>query len=136
MKTKDKQEIIVDHELYEKARKRAKQKKKLYYHLVLFLLGSILLIVANEVLGIGKANYDSWFPYAIAIWFFVWLLHFINVFVTNKFFGEDWEREQTEKLIAKHYKRVEKLEKKLLNKGAFDFPDLLKKKDKPENTSQ
>ena len=134
MKSKETKEIVVDHALYEKARKRAKQKKKLYYHLILFLLGSILFIVANEVLGIGKAQFDSWFPYAITVWFFIWLLHFINVFITNKFFGEDWEREHTEKLIAKHYKRLEKLEKNLMKKGAFDFPDALKKKDKPENT--
>lgn len=129
MKTTNEKPVI-DHELYEKARKRAKQKKGLYNHLILFIIGSIFLIIANEVLEVGKASFDTWFPYAITVWLFIWILHFINVFVTNKFFGEDWERIHTEKLIAKHNKRLDKLEKKLAKKGVFDT--LLKKKDSPE----
>ena len=41
-------------ELIEKAQYRVKQKKRLYIHFVIFLIGSIFLIIANLVLGIGE----------------------------------------------------------------------------------
>ena len=41
-------------ELIQNAQKRIKQKKRLYVHFVIFLIGSVFLIIANTVLGIGK----------------------------------------------------------------------------------
>ena len=41
-------------ELFEHAQDRIKQKKRLTQHFVIFLAGSILLIVINVVLGYGK----------------------------------------------------------------------------------
>jgi ABC-type phosphate transport system permease subunit len=38
------------HEEYEKARKRSKQKKRLYFHFVLFLFGSIFFVILNKVI--------------------------------------------------------------------------------------
>lgn len=32
----------IEHEIYEKARKRVKQKKRLYYHFIIFLVGGFL----------------------------------------------------------------------------------------------
>jgi len=43
----------------------------------------------------------------------LWLLHLINVFIINRFFGKEWERAETDKLMAKHYERLKLLEKKL-----------------------
>lgn len=102
------------HEVYEKARKRVVQKKRLYYHFVVFLLGSVFLIVLNLFFKVGNEEFGEWFKYAVAAWFFLWLLHFINVFFTNRFFGKDWERIQTEKLVEKHNKKLAKLEGKLI----------------------
>lgn len=102
------------HEVYEKARKRIVQKKRLYYHFVVFLLGSVFLIVLNLFFKVGNDEFGEWFKYAVAGWFFLWLLHFINVFFTNRFFGKDWERIQTEKLVEKHNKKLAKLEGKLI----------------------
>lgn len=101
------------HEVYEKARKRTQQKKRLYYHFVIFLLGSVFLIVLNIFFKVGE-QFGDWFKYAVAGWLFLWLLHFINVFVTNRFFGKEWERIQTEKLVEKHNKKLAKLEGKLI----------------------
>lgn len=117
------------HELYEKARKRVKQKKRLYYHFILFLLGSVFLIVLNIIFKVGEQKFGEWFKYAVAIWFFVWILHFINVFITNRFFGKDWERIETEKLIEKHSDKLEKLESTLIKSGKITPYDKLLESD-------
>ncbi|SFD10739.1 dihydrofolate reductase [Algibacter pectinivorans] len=99
-------------ELIENAQKRIKQKKGLYAHFVIFLIGAIFLIVANTVLGIGKdfkILEIDWFVFAILIWLFLFVYHLFNVFVTNKFMGKDWEKAQLQKLVAKQQNRIEKL---------------------------
>tara|TARA_R110002096_G_scaffold49108_4_gene129930 strand:- start:1494 stop:2408 length:915 start_codon:yes stop_codon:yes gene_type:complete len=112
-KKKDTPQIDKDQlELIENAQKRIKQKKRLYIHFVIFLIGAIFLIVANTVLGIGKdfKIFDiNWFVFAILIWLFLFIYHLFNVFVTQKFMGKAWEQEQLEKLVAKQHRRIEKL---------------------------
>ncbi len=108
----------LDHEYYEKARKRTKQKKRLYFHFVLFLVGSTFFVILNKVIKFHPEI--DWYVWAIFAWLVLLILHFINVFVMNKFFDKDWERLQTEKLIQKHKDKVEKLEVKLEKSGAFD----------------
>ncbi len=117
------------HEVYEKARKRVKQKKRLYYHFLLFLVGSIFLIVLNVVFNVGQ-QFGEWFKYAVAAWLFLWILHFVNVFITNRFFGKDWERIETEKLISKHSKKIEKLEKNLIKNKIITPNDELPESEK------
>ena len=99
-------------ELIENAQKRIKQKKRLYVHFVIFLIGAIFLIAANTVLGIGKDfqifNID-WFVFAILLWLFFFVYHLFNVFVTQKFMGKAWEKAQLEKLVAKQQDRIESL---------------------------
>ena len=112
------------HELYEKARKRAKQKRRLYVHLILFVIGTLFLFTLNSILGFGAEFGNFWFFTIAGIWFVFWILHFINVFFTNKFFDKDWERRETDKLINKHQNRIGKLEKKLLKDGTLS--DLVK----------
>lgn len=122
-------EIKEQHEVYEKARKRVQQKKRLYYHFVIFLIGSVFLIVLNTFFKVGE-QFGEWFKYAVALWFFVWLIHFVNVFITNRFFGKDWELSQTEKLIAKHQKKLDKLETNLIKKGLITPDDKLPESEK------
>jgi len=117
------------HELYEKARKRVKQKKRLYYHFVLFLIGSVFLIALNILFKVGD-QFGDWFKYAIALWLFVWILHFVNVFITKRFFGKDWERIETEKLIQKHLDKSEDLERHLIKKGVVTPKDKLPESEK------
>lgn len=112
------------HEIYEKARKRVKQKKRLYYHFLLFLVGSVFLIVLNLIFKVGE-QFGEWFKYAVAAWLFIWILHFVNVFITNRFFGKDWERIETEKLIAKHSIKQDKLETNLIKTGVITPNDKL-----------
>lgn len=104
-------------ELIENAQKRIKQKKRLYIHFVIFLIGAVFLILANTVLGIGKdftiAGID-WFVYAILAWLFLFAYHFFNVFITNKFMGKDWEKQQLDKLVNQQQARIDKLKQNFL----------------------
>ncbi|TNJ42537.1 dihydrofolate reductase [Tamlana fucoidanivorans] len=104
-------------EILENAQRRVKQKKRLYLHFVLFLIGSVFLIIANTFLGIGKDITffgKEWFVFAIIIWFFLLIYHVFNVFVTHKFMGKAWEQKQLEKLVSKQQERIEKLKANLV----------------------
>lgn len=104
-------------ELIENAQKRIKQKKRLYIHFVIFLIGAVFLILANTVLGIGKdfkIAGVNWFVYAILAWLFLFAYHFFNVFITNKFMGRDWEKQQLDKLVNQQQLRIEKLKQNFL----------------------
>lgn len=101
------------HELYEYARKRIKQKKGLFFHFVLFLLGSIFLAIANYFLVFGFTS--NWSVWVITIWLFVLIMHFIKVYITDCFMNKDWEREQIERLIALQNKKITQLQTKVQN---------------------
>jgi dihydrofolate reductase len=107
------------HELYENARQRTKQKKRLYLHFVIFVVGSLFLFVLDRVFAVGENYVKDWFVWAILLWSFFWILHFINVFITNRFMGNEWERKQTEKLVTKQEKRIEKIKTKLERDSQF-----------------
>lgn len=106
---------INQHELYEYARLRLKQKKRLYYHFVLFVLGSIFFVIANKLLGVFPDS--NWLLWAITIWCFIFVLHFIRVFITDSFMNKNWERAQIDKLIAKQERKIEQLQKDLDQKS-------------------
>ncbi|MCK0161743.1 2TM domain-containing protein [Allomuricauda sp. F6463D] len=123
---KKKPEIDLEqHELLENAQKRIKQKKRLFSHLVIFLIGSIFLIIANKVLKYGEV-YD-WSIWIVAVWTFLLALHTFNVFVTHKFMGQNWERLQRERLVDLQKKRIGEIQKEI----ETDFPlsKINKKKD-------
>ena len=105
-------------ELIENAQKRIRQKKRLYIHFVVFLIGAVFLIIANTVLGIGEDfelfGIAHWFVFAILAWLFLFLYHFVNVFITHKFMGKDWEKQQLDKLVAQQQNRIEKLKQSFL----------------------
>lgn len=111
--------INEQHELYENARNRTKQKKRLYTHFIIFLVGAVFLILLNKVLKVGETFVENWFVWAITLWFFFFVLHFINVFVTNRFMGKEWERLQTEKLVKAQELKIAKLEKEMADEAAL-----------------
>ena len=99
------------YELYEYARKRIKQKKVLYYHFVLFILGSIFMFIANHFEAFGYTS--NWAAWAITAWAFIFVLHFIKVFITDRFMNKDWENGQIERLIALQEKKIAQLQTKI-----------------------
>ncbi|SRX54205.1 2TM domain-containing protein [Aequorivita sp. CIP111184] len=101
-------------EQYEYARHRIKQKKNLMRHFIVFLVGSVLLIIINPLLGYGENFFiKDWFIWAILIWTFIFLIHLFNVFVMNKFMGTEWEDRQLEKLKARQAERMAELQNKV-----------------------
>lgn len=116
------------HQQYEKIRKRINQKKRFYVHLILFVIGALILFGLTLVKGFGLSFSITFIYIVIAIWFVLLLLHFVKVFITSKFFDEEWERTQTEKLLQKHDKKVLALEKKLQKDGVLPTPETSKKK--------
>jgi len=128
MFSKNKKETQVDleqHELLETAQARIRQKKRLYAHFVLFLIGSVFLVLINKILKYWE-EYD-WFIWAITFWAFLFILHLFNVFVSQRFMGKEWERKQREILVARQKERIAALQKEI----EVDFPltTINKKKD-------
>ena len=103
-------------ELIQDAQKRIRQKKRLYIHFVIFLIGAFFLILANTVLGIAKDFTlfgKEWFLFAILLWLFFFIYHAFNVFITYKFMGKAWEQKQLDKLVNIQQLRIEKLKENL-----------------------
>ena len=123
--------------VYEHARVRMVQKKRLYIHFVLFLVGSLVMFILNKAFNIGQEFLLNWYAWAILLWSLFLILHVINVFFFSKFMGIDWERRQIEKLIAKQEKKFIKMEKemayeeKLKNERVEGSEETKKKIDKP-----
>jgi amino acid permease len=127
---------IEQHELYENARYRIKQKKRLYFHFIVFLVGSVFLIILNKIFKVGETLIENWFVWAIILWFFLFILHVINVFVTKKFMDRNWEREQIEKLVKKQKLKIAELEKENLKKIEEEQKLIeSKKKENQQNSS-
>jgi len=126
-------------QLYENARARALQKKRLFQHFVIFLVGAVLLIVLNVVIGYQEDFMPlgyNWFVWAILAWSFFFFIHVINVWVTNSFMGKDWEQKQLEKLVARQKERIAELQKQVDR----DYPlmkepvePIIIEKEKPRN---
>lgn len=112
--------------LYENAKRRIRQKKRLQAHAVVFVIGAIFLVVASQLLKIGEDvtffGYN-WVIYAILIWVALLLYHLISVFVTNRFMGKEWEDEQTAILITRQKARIEILAKKVETEHPLQFID-------------
>ncbi|MBA0884618.1 2TM domain-containing protein [Flavobacterium undicola] len=95
------------HELYEYARKRIKQKRIVYFHFVLLFLASLFLFVSTKVFHFNEdANWHIWI---ITAWLFIFILHFIKVFITDRFMNKNWEREQIDRLVALQEKKIAEL---------------------------
>jgi 2TM domain-containing protein len=123
-------------EQYDYARKRIRQKKWLMKHFILFLAGSVLMIIINPVLGIGKDFFiENWFAWAILVWALLFMIHLLNVFIMSKFMGKEWENRQLEKLMVKQEERIAKIKKqvvKQVNVAALETDEASADRRRPE----
>ena len=101
------------HEQYEYARRRIKQKKRLYFHFVVFVLGSLTLFLGHNFLN--STLITEWYLLIITVWLFLFILHFIKVFITDRFMNKDWEREQIDRLVTLQKKKIEQLQAQIAN---------------------
>ena len=102
-------------ELFEYARKRVKQKKRVYFHFILFFVCGFFFYIINKWLDVDPQ--DDWYLWAITAWAFIFIMHFIKVFVTESFINKKWEQDQITKLVARQERRIGQLEKKLENEN-------------------
>ena len=124
-KKADSQIDLEQHELLENAQRRIKQKKRVFSHFVVFLIGGVFLILINKILKYGE-QYD-WFVWVILVWAFLFVVHAFNVFVTQRFMGMDWERKQRERLVTKQKQRIAELQKEI--ETEFPLSQINKKKE-------
>ena len=99
------------HERYEYARDRIAQKKWLLYHFIVFLIGGLLMFVFNHFLQLGGTV--QWYIWVVTAWLFLLILHFIKVYVTDRFMNKSWERTQIDRLILKQEQKIAQLESNL-----------------------
>jgi len=106
-----KNNLDIDHEqieLLEYAQKRIRQKKFLYYHFVLFLFVSVIVLSLDYIFNIASdinlLEY-SWSFWIVFSWFFLFIFHVFNVYVTGRFINKSWIKNQKNKLI-----KIQKLE--------------------------
>ncbi|MCG9794149.1 2TM domain-containing protein [Flavobacterium algicola] len=99
------------HELYEYARRRIKEKKRLYYHFVLLVTSCLFAFVATKIITFTFNL--NWLILGFTLWAFIFILHFIKVFITNRFMNKNWEREQIDRLVAMQVKKISELKIKV-----------------------
>lgn len=101
------------HELYEYARRRLKQRKGLYYHFVILFIVSLFLFVATKLFNFSTGS--NLYIWLITGWFFIFLLHFFKVFITDRFMNKEWERTQIDRLVALQQKKITELQNNIEN---------------------
>ncbi len=120
----------VQRELYEHARKRILQKKRLFQHFIVFAVGSIFLVILNLLMGFGKEITlfgADWYVVVVICWAFLFVLHFCNVWLFHKFMGAEWTSNQMERLIAKQKAEIELIQKDV--ELMYPKKELVKKKE-------
>ncbi|UOB18869.1 2TM domain-containing protein [Abyssalbus ytuae] len=108
---------LEQHELIENAQNRIKQKKRLYFHFVVFVVAGIFMYITNKILHFYEEH--DWYVWVLILWGFFFVLHFINVFITNKFLGREWERKQREKLVALQKDKIADIKRELEQKTSI-----------------
>jgi hypothetical protein len=113
------------HELLEHAQRRIRQKRRLFRHFVVFLIGCVFLVVFNKILKYGESH--DWYLWVITLWALLFVIHLVQVFILDPFMGKEWERSQREKLLSKQQDRIRRMEKEI--EAAHPTGELPKKKE-------
>ncbi|TSE07114.1 MULTISPECIES: dihydrofolate reductase [Aquimarina] len=133
MFSKKKETLQIDpqqRELYEHARKRVIQKKRLFQHFIVFAVGSVFFAILNLAFGYGKDITFfgvSWSVVAIICWFFLLAIHFCNVWLFSTFMGQEWSDRQMERLITKQKEEIALIQKDV--DLMYPKEELIKKKE-------
>lgn len=105
--------VATQHELYEYARDRIKQKKRLFIHLIVLIIGSFFSFSANHLLNFHDET--NWWIWLVTIWCCLFIFHLTKVLITDSFMNKNWERAQIDKLMLQQNKKIEKLKNDLEN---------------------
>jgi dihydrofolate reductase len=111
-------------ELFENAQQRIREKRGLFTHFIVFVVGTIGLIIISQVLIKGEPPMllqVQWWIWVLFIWLLLFIYHAFKVFVTNRLLGPEWEKGQYAKLVAKQQERMGALEKQVSKE--YQVPD-------------
>lgn len=106
-------QISEEREQFLYAQDRIRQKKRLNQHFVLFLVGSVFIIVLSQFFFSPEHFLVKNWTWIIIVWAFLFVVHAFNVNITNQFMGKKWENKQLEKLREKQRKRLIQLQQQV-----------------------
>jgi len=122
--------------LIEYAQSRIKSKKRLFFHFSLMVVGIISLLTSNLVLEFKKeiVLFDyPWSYWICSMWFILFLFHFFNVYVTNKFMGKEWEKKQMKRLVDKQQIKIAEIKTELEKEARVIAESQLFSQNNPKN---
>ena len=102
--------------LIEYAQNRIKSKKRLFFHFSIMIIGFISMLTSNLIFEFKKDIILFEFPWSYwlcSTWFFLFFIHLFNVYVTNKFMGKKWEKNQMKKLVNKQQIKIAEIKTEL-----------------------
>jgi uncharacterized membrane protein YkvI len=62
------------------------------------------MFVANFFQAFGYTS--NWSIWVITIWTFLFVLHFIKIYITNRFMDKNWERNQINRLVVMQQQKI------------------------------
>ena len=102
--------------LIEYAQNRIRSKKRLFFHFSIMIIGFISMLTSNLIFEFKKDIILFDFPWSYwlcSTWFFLFFIHLFNVYVTNKFMGKKWEKNQMKKLVNKQQIKIAEIKTEL-----------------------
>ncbi|MDQ6985409.1 MAG: 2TM domain-containing protein [Candidatus Dojkabacteria bacterium] len=96
--------VDMDHELEEKARRRAREKGSLIAHTFIFILGSLGLFIYNAITAWNDWS-NWWFLPVVGGWFIGYIIHFLSTTLFNGLVANYIET-TTEKELEKESKKL------------------------------
>lgn len=96
---------------YKAARKRVKDIKSFYVHLVVYLAVNIFLILVNSgITSFGNWNLEMSNFYTALFWGIGLAAHWASVFGPGLFLGKNWEERKIKELMEKDREQMQKWE--------------------------
>ena len=102
--------------LVEYAQNRIRSKKRLFFHFSIMIIGFISMLTSNLIFEFKKDIILFEFPWSYwlcSTWFVLFFIHLFNVYVTNKFMGKKWEKNQMKKLVNKQQIKIAEIKTEL-----------------------
>lgn len=95
-----------DQEKYQRAKKRVEEIKGFYGHLLVYLAINLIILIN---IGLNTNNFWRWYNFITPIfWGLGLLLHWINAFGRNPFFGKTWEEREVKQLMQQDQENANK----------------------------
>lgn len=91
-----------DEELYKVAKKRIKEIKGFYIHLMAYIFVNTFLLIINKKIFVNNIVNIQVEDFSLMFfWGIVLFAHWIGVFGTKLFLGKDWEEKKIKELMEK-----------------------------------